>query len=156
VEYVRGTIAEVRYDFTGAPVESNYVQLQADEFHRSIDNFYLGHGGGDLYIWAQVHFGPDPSDRTSDPRYIRIWLFYDPGGDGEEVLSERTYKPLKDNRMDVAELVDNITGAREGLYSLKVEGKGTVGTDSDVPFFDWYQVSVNGRYSDESYNHNAP
>lgn len=155
IEFERGTIAEVRHNFTGAFTETT-ISFGAEERHLGVDNFYIGKGGADLYIWAQVHFGADTSGVVDFPRYVHVRLIYEPGSQEEAVVSESLYSPQGNSRYDKAELMDTLNGTKEGLYSLKVESVGTATQEGEVMIFDWYLFTVNGVYSDRSYNNNAP
>ena len=57
ITYEQGTIAMVRHNFSGGFGDT--VQVLTQEEHFSVDNFYIGEGGGDLYIWGQIVFGDD-------------------------------------------------------------------------------------------------
>lgn len=154
-EYEQGTIAEVRHNFTGG-VGSGDFQALTQEEHFAVDNFYLGRGGGELYIWAQVHFGADTERQVDYEREISVNLFHI-DEDGENILkARRVYRAPDIGRLDVAEIMGQVQGAEPGLWSLRVWGNGTASSTSDVPFYDWFQVTVNGRYSDDSYNNDAP
>ncbi|MFW3145512.1 MAG: hypothetical protein ACMUIE_01715 [Thermoplasmatota archaeon] len=154
VQYEQGTIAEVRHNFTGGIGENSQVLTQ--EEHLSIDNFHIGRGGADLYIWAQVHFGADTERRIDYTRSVEVTLYYMPEG-GEPILRARdVYTAKETGRYDIAKMLDQIEDAEPGLWSLRAHGTGTASETADVPFYDWYQVTVNGRYSSDSYNNNAP
>ena len=155
IYYKRGTIAEVRHNFTGAFTDS-VVSVGAEEKQREIDNFFIGKGGGDLYIWVQVHFGADTTGVVDFERFVHVFLIYKPGMDGQELVEEKRYEPSGPGRYDKAELMATINKTRPGLYSLRVEAVGTAVNDQDVSFYDWYHISVNGIYDNTSYNHNAP
>ncbi len=155
IEYRRGTIAEVRHNFTGAFTDS-VVSVGAEEKQMEIDNFFIGEGGGDLYIWVQVHFGSDTSGIVDFERYVHVVLIYKPGHDDQSLVSERKYEPRGAGRYDKAELMDTINKTKPGLYSLRVEAVGTAVSDDNGSFYDWYHISVNGIYDNSSYNNNAP
>jgi hypothetical protein len=155
IVFRRGTIAEVRHNFTGAFTDSA-ISVGAEEKQRKIDNFFIGKGGGDLYIWVQVHFGADTSGVVDFERYVHVFLIYEPGEKDQELVSERRYDPVGAGRYDRAELMDTINNTRPGLYSLRVEAVGTAVNDQDVSFYDWYHISVNGIFDNSSYNNNAP
>ncbi|MEA3558243.1 MAG: hypothetical protein U9R75_03220 [Candidatus Thermoplasmatota archaeon] len=153
--FVQGTIAEVSHNFTGGVGDDN-IQVMTQEERFEVDNFHIGVGGADLYIWAQVHFGSD-SERTVDyTRSIEVTLYYMPE-EGENILKARkVYRAPDVGRYDVAEIMGQIEGGEQGLWSLRVFGNGTASSTADIPFYDWFQVTVNGRYSDDSYNNDAP
>jgi hypothetical protein len=153
IGFMQGTIAEVRHNFTGGFGDS--VQVLTQEEHFSVDNFYIGEGGGDLYVWGQVVFGADTERRIEFTRAIEISLYYISEDDGAMLRVHKVYQAPQTG-MSSAEIIDRIEGAENGLWSLRVMGNGTASDNADVPFYDWYQVTVNGRYSDDSYNHNAP
>ncbi|MBN1390984.1 MAG: hypothetical protein JXA22_10125 [Candidatus Thermoplasmatota archaeon] len=152
--FIQGTIAEVRHNFTGGLGDD--VQVLTQEEHLSIDNFHIGKGGGDLYIYGQVHFGSDTERRVDYTRSIDVSLYRISEKDGPILISHKVYTAPEVGRFDVAEIIDQIVGAETGLWSLRVMGNGTASSTADVPFYDWFQVSVNGRFSDDSYNHDAP
>ncbi|MGA1865928.1 MAG: hypothetical protein ACMUFK_00505 [Thermoplasmatota archaeon] len=153
-EFIQGTIAEVRHNFTGGLGENEKALSQEEHF--SVDNFYIGKGGGDLYVYGQVHFGSDSERRVDYKREIDVSLYYLPEDEGPELRSHKVYTAPEIGRFDIAEVIDQLEDAEMGLWSLRVKGNGTASSTADVPFYDWYQVTVNGRYSDDSYNHNAP
>ena len=153
-EFTQGTIAEVRHNFTGG--FGDQVQVLTQEEHFSVDNFYIGKGGGDLYIYGQVHFGADTERRVEYQRTIEVSLYYIPQNDPPVLRSSKVFRAPDVGRFDVAGVIDQIYGADTGLWSLRVQGNGTASSTADPPFYDWFQFSVNGRYSDDSYNHNAP
>ena len=152
--YIQGTIAEVRHNFTGGFGDDGLVLSQEEHF--SVDNFYIGKGGGDLYIYGQVHFGADSERRVEYERTIHVSLYFIPDEETQVLRASKTYTAPDVGRFDVAEIIDQIYGAETGLWSLRVIGNGTASNTADVPFYDWFQVSVNGRYSDDSYNNNPP
>ena len=153
--FVQGTIAGVRHNFTGGVGNEN-VQVLTQEDHFVVDNFYIGIGGADLYIWAQVHFGSDSERRVDYTRSIEVTLYHMPE-EGENILKARkVYRAPDVGRYDVAEIMGQIEGAEQGLWSLRVFGNGTASSTADLPFYDWFQVTINGRYSDDSYNNDAP
>ncbi|MFO8051760.1 MAG: hypothetical protein R6V01_08700 [Thermoplasmatota archaeon] len=154
-EYVQGTIAEVRHNYTGGIGDDN-VQVLAQEDHFGVDNFHIGMGGGDLYIWAQVHFGSD-SERVVDyERVLEVSLYYMPEGEKNILKARKVYRAPKVGRLDIAEIMDRVENAEEGLWSLRAVGNGTASDTADVPFYDWFRITVNGRYSDDSFNNDAP
>lgn len=152
--FIQGTIAEVRYNFTGGFGDN--VQVLTQEEHFSVDNFYIGKGGGDLYIYGQVHFGADTERRVEYTRTIEVSLYYLPENERPVLKSDKVYTAPDVGRFDIAGVIEQISGAETGLWSLRVYGNGTASSTADPPFYDWFQFSVNGRYSDDSYNHNAP
>jgi hypothetical protein len=154
INYIQGTIAEVRHNFTGGFGDS--VEVLTQEEHFSVDNFHIGEGGGDLYVWGQIHFGADTERRVEYQRVIEIGLYYISEEEGHVLKAHKIYRAPQAGRFDTAELIGQIEGAEPGLWSLRVIGNGTASDAADIPFYDWYQVTVNGRYSDDSYNNNAP
>jgi hypothetical protein len=155
IEFKRGTIAVNRYNFTGAFTDTR-VPVGAEEKAITVDNFYIGKGGGDLYVWAQVHFGADTSENIDFDRYVHVKLIYEPGSDKEMIISQSIYSPQGTGRYDRAELMDTINGTEEGLYSLRVDAVGTAVQEGGVTYYDWYLFTVNGVFSEKSYNNNAP
>lgn len=155
IYYTRGTIAEVRHNFTGTFTDSN-IPVGAEEKDQQVDNFFIGEGGGDLYVWVQVHFGADSTGVVDFERYVHVFLVYRPGMDDQETIEQGRYEPSGAGRYDKAELLATINRTRSGLYSLRVIAVGTAVTDEDVSFYDWYHISVNGIYDNTSYNNNAP
>jgi hypothetical protein len=153
IEYIQGTIAEVRHNFTGGFGDS--VEVLTQEEHFSVDNFFIGEGGGDLYIFGQVVFGADTERRVEYQRTIEISLYYMSEEEGAMLKVHKIYHSPPTGMSD-AGIIGQIEDAEHGLWSLQVIGNGTASTTADVPFSDWYHVTVNGRYSDDSYNHNAP
>jgi len=147
-----GTIADVWYNFTG-PYSYNGYEVAPYEEHLEIDNFHIGEGGGNLYLWIQVHFGPDTSSTVKLNRFLNVTLFHI-NDEGEKIEKARkSYSPPPDtDQFDKSEWVGNIEDPEEGLWSLRVFGKGTASEN----YYDWFHVSVNGNYPDTSYNHDAP
>jgi hypothetical protein len=131
-------------------------QVLSQEEHFSVDNFYIGEGGADLYIWGQIVFGDDSERQVEYQRVIDVSLYYIDEDSGPILRAHKTYVAPPVGPESYAEMIDQIEGANEGLWSLRVMGNGTASDTADVPFYDWYHVTVNGRYSSESYNHNAP
>lgn len=155
IEFKRGTIGSTRHNFTGAFTDSA-TSFGAEERVLTVDNFYIGEGGADLYIWTQVHFGADDSGTIDFKRYVHVKLIYEPGSDKERIISQSLYSPQGSGKYDKAELMDTINNTGEGLYSLRAEAVGTAVQEGDVLFYDWYFFTVNGVFSDRSYNNNAP
>jgi hypothetical protein len=155
IQYSSRTIAEVRHNFTGAFTETS-IPLGSEERQRTIDNFYIGEGGADIYVYAQVHFGPDTQASMEYKRWVHIRLVYEPGSKDERIIAQSMYEAPGDTRYDMADEIATISDAKPGLYSLRAEGVGTAVQNSDVPTYDWYLFTVNGRISEGSYNHNAP
>jgi len=153
-EMVRGTIADVRYEFKGALSESPYP-IGQDEFVRRIDNFYIGEAGGTLYVIAQVHFFLDSSGELDFDRYIVISLYMEVGGE-MELVTTRRYDAMDSERVDANDRIATIAQAEPGLWSLRVEGHGSRVSGEGEEFYDWFHVSVNGIYSEDSYNNNKP
>lgn len=156
ITFVSGTIASVRYDYKGPIDAFGRVQVGSAEFHREIDNFVIAEGGGNLYLWVQVHFFPDTGSRLDFPRYVNVTLIYMPEGTDPIVMIYSPYYSRSGSEVDVAESVGNIIDPGPGLWSLKVEGVGTSITSGGSTYYDWFRVTVNGVYSDRSYNNNAP
>ncbi len=154
IGFKQGTIAEVRHNFTGGFGDS--VQVLTQEEHFSVDNFHIGEGGGDLNIWGQIIFGDDAERQIEFIRVIDVSLYFISEDEGGQLRSHKTYVAPAVGSFQTAEMIDQIEGAETGLWSLRVIGNGTASQASDVPFYDWYHITVNGRYSDDSYNHNAP
>lgn len=155
IEYRSRTIAQVRHNFTGAFTDTS-IPLGSEEKQRTIDNFYIGEGGADIYIYAQVHFGPDAQATMDFKRWVHVMLIYEPGTNKERLVAQNRYEASGNTRYDRAEFMATINSTRPGLYSLKAEGVGTAVQNADVPTYDWYWFTVNGRISEGSYNHNAP
>jgi hypothetical protein len=155
IEYRTRTIAEVRHNFTGAFTETS-IPLGSEERQRTIDNFYIAEGGADIYIFAQVHFGPDTQASLDYDRWVEIRLVYEPGSDNENMITRSKYEAPGDSRYDMADEIATINDAKPGLYSLRAEGVGTAVQNADVPTYDWYLFTVSGRISEGSYNNNAP
>jgi hypothetical protein len=155
ITYTQGTIAEVRHNFTGGLGNDN-VQVMTQEEHFGVDNFYIGEGGADLYIWAQVHYGADTERRINYERTIDVSLYFIPEQGVSILRAHKAYHAPETGRFDTAEVMEQVDGAENGMWSLRVIGNGTASSTADVPFYDWFQVTVNGRYSTDSYNHNAP
>ena len=147
-----GTIADVWYNFTG-PYKYEGFEAAPYEEHLEIDNIHIGRGGGNLYLWIQVHFGPDTSSTVQLNRFLNVTLYYI-GDDGERVeKAHKRYSPPNEaGQFDKSEWVGNIEDPEEGLWSLQVFGKGTASEN----YYDWFHVSVNGDYPDTSYNNNSP
>jgi len=155
ITFTQGTIAEVRHNFTGGLGNEN-VQVLTQEEHYGVDNFIIGEGGADLYIWAQVVYGAD-TERTIDyQRSLDISLFFIPEEGVSILRAHKAYHAPKTGRFETAEVMERVDGAEPGMWSLRVVGNGTASSTADVPFYDWFQVTVNGRYSTDSYNNNAP
>ena len=131
VRFVRGTIAQARYNFTGAFTDST-VPVGAQERHLSVDNFYIGEGGADLFIWAQVHFGPVSSTSVDFERFVHVYLIYGPGSEDERIIVQNRYSAPRDASYDRAELLATLNGTGPGLYSLKVEGVGTATQEGSI------------------------
>jgi hypothetical protein len=155
IEYRSMTIAETRYNFTGAFTETT-IPLGAEQKQMTVDNFRIGEGGADLYIYAQVHFGPDSQSSMDFERWVHVKLIYEPGSEKEEIIAESLYKPDGESRYDRAEFIARDINAPPGLYSLKAVGVGTAVQNADVPTYDWFWFTVSGRISEGSYNNNAP
>jgi len=154
IVYVSETIAEVKYDFQG-PLELGRLQTGAAEFHREIDNFNIAPGGGNLYLWVQVHFLQASGAGMDFDRYLEVTLTYLPQGRDPEIRIERTYNASSSTEIDVAEGVGNAV-ADPGIWSLKVEGVGTSMVSGGATYYDWFRVTANGYFSDLSENNNAP
>ncbi len=155
ITYTQGTIGEVRHNFTGGLGNEN-VQVLTQEEYFGVDNFYIGEGGADLYIWAQVYFGADTERRIEYDRTIDVSLYYVPEEGVSILRAHKAYNAPKTGRFENAEVMEQVDGAEKGMWSLRVVGNGTASSTADPPFNDWFQVTVNGRYSTDSYNHNAP
>jgi hypothetical protein len=154
LKYIQGTIAEVRHNFTGGFGDS--VQVLTQEEHFSVDNFYIGEGGGDLFVWGQISFGADTERQVEFQRMIEVSLYYISEEEGPVLRAHKTYVAPDVGTYSTAERIEQIEGAEMGLWSLRVMGNGTASDAADVPFNDWFHVTVNGRYFDDSYNNNAP
>jgi hypothetical protein len=154
IGFIHGTIAEVRHNFTGGFGDS--VQVLTQEEHFSVDNFYIGEGGGDLLVWGQIAFGADTERQVEFERVIEVSLYYISEEDGPQLRARKVYVAPPVGPFWTAEMIDRIEEAETGLWSLRVRGNGTASATADVPFNDWFWVTVNGRYSDDSYNNNAP
>lgn len=155
ITYRSWTIAEVRHNFTGAFTETS-ISLGAEERSLEVDNFHIGEGGADIYIYGQVHFGPDSQASIEFDRWVEISLIYEPGDENENIIPPTRYQTTGDSRYDRSELIATINGTRPGLYSLRATGVGTAVQNDDVPTYDWYWFTVSGRIPDGSYNNNAP
>jgi hypothetical protein len=143
----------VGHNFSG-PLYSENVTIGGPTVHNAIDNFRIGEGGANLSIFALVHFIPDPQPFvTVDDRYVDLMLIELEDNGERRVLAQKKFT-VEPGGADHAEVVREIDGVQPGLYSLRVQGKGTAEpTNMD---YDWFKVFVLGRYSDRSYNHNAP
>ncbi|MGA1822153.1 MAG: hypothetical protein ACMUIG_06480 [Thermoplasmatota archaeon] len=150
INLIVGTIGEVWYNFTG-PYDFNGIRVGRYEKHMEVDNFFIDEGGEYLYLWIQVHFGVDDSANPQD-RFINVTLSYI-GDDGIPIVRIRKrYDALANDRFDRSEAVGNVQNPEKGIWSLKVDGRGTASGVS----YDWFHVSVNGEYPDTSYNNNPP
>ena len=156
IEMMSGTIAQVRYDFKGPVDTVGAVRIGAAEFHREIDNFKIADGGGNLYIWVQAHFFQDSGNHIPFQRYINVTLSYIPSEGDQEVKVYSSYASSPDSEVNIAEGLGNVIDPEPGLWSLKVEGVGTATVSGGVTSYDWFKVTVNGVYSSDSYNNNAP
>jgi hypothetical protein len=150
------TIAQARYDYMGPVDTVGVVRIGAAEFHREIDNFIIADGGGNLYLWVQAHFFQDSGNNIPFQRYINVTLSYIPSEGDQEVNVYSSYASSQDSEVNVAEQLGNVIDPEPGLWSLKVEGVGTATVSGGVTSYDSFKVTVNGVYSSDSYNNNAP
>ena len=152
---VRGTIGEVKHDFTG-PIYEGRIQIGAKETVQKVDNFNIGEGGGMLYVRSQVHFTPDNEQMVDFERYICVQLIYMPEDGEPEIRARERYEAPDTKRLDVVEVMAEISYPDPGLWSLRVEGDGTAYDSSGTYVYDWFIITVSGIYPDTSYNNNAP
>lgn len=156
VEMTSGTIAQAMYDFKGPVDTVGVVRLGAAEFHRVIDNFRIAPGGGNLYVWVQVHFFLDSGMHITFERHVNVTLSFVPAEGVSEVKVYSSYISSENSEVTIAESLGNIVEPEAGLWSLKVEGVGTAVVSGGVTSYDWFKVTVNGLYSDRSYNNDGP
>jgi hypothetical protein len=156
VEMTSGTIAQAMYDFKGPVDTVGVVRLGAAEFHRVIDNFRIAPGGGNLYVWVQVHFFLDSGMHITFERHVNVTLSFVPAEGVSEVKVYSSYISSENSEVTIAESLGNIVEPEAGLWSLKVEGVGTAVVSGGVTSYDWFKVTVNGLYSDRSFNNDGP
>ncbi|MFW6245794.1 MAG: hypothetical protein ACOC36_07890, partial [Fibrobacterota bacterium] len=85
---------------------NNPISAGRYEFHRSIDNFYIGEGGADLYIWVQVHFISDPHSRVDFERYLTVSLSGLTEEGDREILVQNNYTANNSERKYETELLE--------------------------------------------------
>ncbi|MCK5774202.1 MAG: hypothetical protein KAH57_10480 [Thermoplasmata archaeon] len=150
-DMTRGTIADVRYEFQGA-IDYQSFEIGAQEFVRKIDNFEIGKLGGELYVQAQVHFFMGDAAGIDFERYVVITILKEEKGT-LSVMEERRFDAISGETIDISERIFTISDADPGMWSLRAEGYGTRTSLEGTTFYDWFHISVNGIYSDDSHNY---